>query len=120
MLTAFGKFLRKLRIDALCTMKEMSDGLEISVSYLSAVETGKRDIPKNWIEKIIKFFNLNEQQQIELTNSVNDSLTEINFNLSGFSQDKRIAALIFARKLEELDDDEINKLMLTLNKKGEN
>jgi len=47
-------------------------------------------------------------------------LTEISLNLNGISENKRNAALIFARKLEEIDDDEINTWILNLKRKGDN
>jgi transcriptional regulator with XRE-family HTH domain len=101
-------------------MKEMSDSLNISVAYLSAVETGKRNIPKSWKDKIIEIYDLNFTQQEEFIKAIENSLSEISLNLKGASDNKRNAALIFARKLEELNDDEVIKLISDLNKKGDN
>lgn len=45
-LTEFGKFSRKLRIDNGELLKDMAIKLNVTVSYLSAVEIGKRNIPE--------------------------------------------------------------------------
>ena len=42
MLTALGKFLRKLRIDNGEILKDMADKLGVTASFLSAVENGKK------------------------------------------------------------------------------
>ena len=42
MLTSLGKFLRKLRIDNNELLKDMAQKLNVSVSFLSAVENGKK------------------------------------------------------------------------------
>ena len=52
MLTNFGKALRKLRIDNNELLKDMALKLEVTVSYLSAVENGKRDVDR-YIKKQI-------------------------------------------------------------------
>ena len=53
MLTEFGKFLRKIRIDRQELLRDMAGTLGVSVAYLSAVENGKRNVPVSWINKII-------------------------------------------------------------------
>ena len=47
MLTALGRFLRKIRIDRNELLKDMADKLEVSASFLSAVENGKRACHRN-------------------------------------------------------------------------
>jgi len=116
MLTAFGKFLRKLRIDLYCNMKEMSDNLNVTVSFLSAVETGKRNIPKHWRNLIVTIYDLDARLQAELDESIDKSLAEIKLNLDNLSEKQKDLALIFSRKLDMLDDDNINEILINLNK----
>ena len=52
--TNLGKKLRKIRIDNDEISSDMARKLEISVSYLSAIENGKRNIPKDLAEKLFK------------------------------------------------------------------
>ena len=52
MLTSFGCYLRKLRIDTGYLLKDLASYLCVTSSYLSAVEMGKRRIPDDWAEII--------------------------------------------------------------------
>lgn len=47
-------------------MKDMASKLEVTTSYLSAVENGKRKIPVNWGNQIASQYELTEQQATEL------------------------------------------------------
>jgi len=59
MLTEFGKICRKIRIDHGELMRHMAFKLDVTASFLSAVENGKRNIPKKWCLIIIEMYGLN-------------------------------------------------------------
>ena len=67
------------------------------------------------INNIIKIYNLSPYQQDELHNDL--AISEQNLNLSGFSQEKQQATLMFARKFDELSNSQINEITKIL--KGE-
>ena len=52
MITEFGKELRKLRIDRGEILKTMAEKINVTSSYLSAIECGKRNIPADLIQKL--------------------------------------------------------------------
>ena len=56
MVTAFGKFCRKLRIDRGQIMLDMAESLQVSPAFLSAVENGKKNVPAQWRDKIVKAY----------------------------------------------------------------
>lgn len=122
MLTAFGKFCRKLRIERDEILKNMADKLGVTPSYLSAVEIGKRAIPATWRELIINIYNLTPVQQQELRDAIDNSTTQIKLDISAMNASKRQTALAFARKLDEMDDEEIRKILelIKMHKKGGN
>ena len=60
MLTPLGKYLRKLRIDKGEILKNMSDKLKVTVSFLSAVENGKKKMPSEWNQKICDLYKLDD------------------------------------------------------------
>lgn len=66
MLTDFGKFTRKLRVDHDQLLKDMAYKLGVTMSYLSAVEHGKRKIPNEWGAKLREHYDLTETQVTEL------------------------------------------------------
>lgn len=70
-LTEFGKFSRKLRIDNGELLKDMAIKLNVTPSFLSMVETGRRNIPKKWEEDIEKIYSLSLKQKEELTGILN-------------------------------------------------
>jgi transcriptional regulator with XRE-family HTH domain len=55
-LTAFGKAVRKARVDIGQTLLSMAAELGTTASFLSAMETGRKKIGAQWIGKIGKFF----------------------------------------------------------------
>ena len=70
-LTEFGKFLRKLRVDNGELLKDMAIKLNVTPSFLSMVETGRRSIPKKWEEEIEETYSLNLKQKEELISILN-------------------------------------------------
>lgn len=118
MLTAYGKMLRKLRIDRQELLKEMAERLNVSSAYLSAVETGKRRIPQGWTDRLIELYELNVQAAQDLRIAEEASSSEVRISLKGASELQRSAVLTFAKALDGLSDEELKKIMSTMNGKG--
>lgn len=110
MITAFGKFCRKLRIENDEILKNMADKLHVTSAYLSAVEMGKRNVPQGWDKILSDAYNLNSAQYKDLTAAIDDSVKQIKLNLGAASLHKKQMAVMFARKLDELDEDDIKKI----------
>ena len=55
-LSEFAVFCKKLRIDNNQILKDMAGLLNVSSSYLSAVENGKRKIPDEWYDRISNLY----------------------------------------------------------------
>ncbi|TVY00629.1 helix-turn-helix domain-containing protein [Cohnella terricola] len=120
MLTLFGKFCRKLRIDTGELLKEMADKLGVTSSYLSAVENGKRNIPKSWPSILIKEYSLNTDHQRELLRAVEESRISTKVDMKGYGNDDKTLIMAFARELKDLDEDNKMKIreILSNHKKG--
>lgn len=114
MITPFGKFCRKLRIDNGELLKDMASKLGVTASYLSAVENGKRKIPLNWLHLISKIYSLNEQQISELKKAIEESQTVIKFDLREFTNEKKDILLAFAREHKNLDSADLEKILKIL------
>jgi transcriptional regulator with XRE-family HTH domain len=115
MLTLFGKFCRKLRIDRGELLKDMADKLGVTPSYLSAVETGIRNVPKDWFEKISSIYALNEKDRAALHNAIHNSQLTIKFNLKELKNDEKELVLAFARELKSLNDEDKKRIQSILN-----
>lgn len=117
MLTSFGKELRKLRIERSELMKDMAERLEVTVSYLSAVENGKRNVPRSWIEDIAKIYALSIERQEMLKESVYRAQESIEFSLKNKNQEDLDFLFVLARRYEDLGSDEKQKIIEILNHK---
>jgi transcriptional regulator with XRE-family HTH domain len=117
MLTEFGQFLRKLRIDCDEFLKDMADKLGITSSYLSAVETGNRNIPDDWVEKISQLYGLDMIQKDLLQDAAFNSAKSVTMDLTKMVPKRRETVSLFARKFDDVDDTIIEEIRKLLNKK---
>ena len=106
-LTEFGKFSRKLRIDNGELLKDMAIKLNVTVSYLSAVEIGKRNIPEKWEEEIVRAYHLNLQEREELKEAIIYSKKVFKIHVENFEKEEK---LMLARKVDNMDEKEKNNL----------
>ena len=122
MLTAFGKALRKIRIDRNLLLKDMADGLGCSSPFLSAIESGTKKIPDDMIERISKVYKLTEKEVHSLEVGRAQSVKEVKMELKGYCEQDRELALAFARSFESLDasqKEKLKKVLLGGKKSGE-
>lgn len=104
-LTAFGQFTRKLRIDHDEFLKDMAKQLEVTPTYLSAVERGRRNAPYEWVERLQKAYDLSEDEVQELEKAVSQSRSYDKLDIAHLSfEDKRLMSEL-AKQLSELDDE---------------
>ena len=121
MYTQFGKFLRILRLDNGDLLKDMADKLEVSSAFLSAVETGKKNIPENWYDKIRLLYLLSDQRCAELKHSIKVSKTSEKLKLTNNSPQNVQVALQFARRFNErtISDKTMKEILKLLNRDKE-
>lgn len=106
MLTSIGRFLRKLRIDEGEILKDMAEKLEVTVSFLSAVENGKKHMPAAWNNRICDLYQLTEEQRKAFTTAIAETEDAIEMNFIGQSLHNRELAISFARKFSEINDEQ--------------
>ena len=110
MLTSLGKFLRKLRIDNNELLKDMAQKLNVSVSFLSAVENGKKRMPSEWNNSICRLYQLNDIQQAQFTEAISETERSIDMDFNNVGDNGRKLAVAFARKLPDFTDEQIEAL----------
>lgn len=115
MVTSFGKAVRKYRIDKGVILKEMADGVDVSIAYLSAVETGKKKAPRPLIEKIALYFDLDAGQKRTLIRLAEESQNEYKISVQGADTETRRLVASFARKFSTLTEEERKKMMKLMN-----
>jgi HTH-type transcriptional regulator, competence development regulator len=112
-LTPFGTAARKIRIDRSETLGDMADALGISAAFLSSVETGKRNIPDDLVDQIVRYFDLNGAEAQEMRRLAAESRNTIKLKPT---EKNRHVATAFARKFEQLDKAQIDEILKVLNK----
>ena len=70
MISKFGKCIRNIREQEKDSLRQMAIKLGISAAFLSAMEVGRKQIPLEYVEKIKVIYNLTEEQEVELGNSI--------------------------------------------------
>lgn len=119
MATSFGKYLRKLRIDRGEVLSDMAKKLEVTSSYLSAIENGKRKIPENWIDEISGLYQVDIN---ELQEKVDQSVSELKISLGNKTSNDKELMFAFARNFDKLDEVKKKELQSILESvmKGDN
>lgn len=110
MLTSIGRFLKKLRVDRGEILKDMAEKLEVTVSFLSAVENGKKHMPGSWNEKICNLYDLSEKQKCEFTAAIAETENAIEMNLVSANSARRELAVSFARRFNNIDDAQVEEI----------
>lgn len=113
--TSLGKKLRKIRIENDEVTYDMAEKIGISVSYLSAIENGKRKIPKNFIEILFEVYNLKEEEKKEILEMVASYSGEMKLRLEGMNASQKELSLLYARKISNLSEEQIKKIKGFLN-----
>lgn len=117
-LTAFGKYVRKLRIDAGMRLKDMAEACGVSSSFLSSMEVGRREITDSVVEAICSLMNLNDLEKKELNEAKEQSRTSFKVTINSTNDDdlSRALAGAFARNFSSIDDAKKKEILKILAK----
>ncbi len=111
MITEFGKEIRKLRIDEGENLSSMSKKLGVSISYLSAIENGNREIPEGFVDKISDIYHLSKERKKRFIDAEINSVNKISISLNSMACQQRHLAFALSRKLNELSADACEEII---------
>ena len=106
MTSKFGKELRKIRVDNDENINAMAKKLGISISYLSAIESGKRNIPDGMVDTIIKKYHLSKERSEMLRTAEAESSKSVDIDLTQLTFEQRQLAFALSRKLNNISDED--------------
>lgn len=109
--TSFGEFMRILRVKNHEVMGDVAKMLGVKVPFLSAVENGKKNVPSEWIDKIIDHYSLNEDERLKLEEAIEESKTQYKIIMNDSGINQRKVALQFARSFDGMDDETAIKIL---------
>ncbi|MCW0666496.1 hypothetical protein OKS05_16495, partial [Clostridioides difficile] len=82
--------------------------------------TGKRSIPKKWLDILIKEYNLNEDERGRLKKSILHSATQVKINTTDLNKDEKELVFAFASRFKHLnnqDKEEIKSILKKIDSK---
>ncbi len=110
--TAFGKILRKMRIDSSEVLGAMAKRLGVSAAYLSSIENGGREIPDTLVAKIATAYGLSGAQvnELEEAKAKVRGAVDVEFKEQKTEANYVETAVMFARDFSRLSAEQVNEL----------
>ena len=114
-MTPFGERLRELRAARGMTQKQMAKAIGVSPAYLSALEHGKRGVPR-WmlVQQIIACLNIIWDEADELQRLALHSAPKVTIDTSELSPKATELANLLAAGIDVLPDEALEDLRLRL------
>ncbi|MXV66434.1 helix-turn-helix domain-containing protein [Saccharibacter sp. EH60] len=91
----FGKQLRKLRLENDENQKDMANKLGVSVSFISFLETGSKQVPLSFLEKLTSVYGVGEEEGFRLACAAGAQAMQFVFNPQTTEQRIFLSALQF-------------------------
>lgn len=99
-LTPFGIAIRKLRLDKGMRLLDLAARMQCSVSYISAIETGRKPIPDSYVVTVGRAMKLSAEEIRELRRAADRTRKEV--RLDKLPEEDRELVAAFARKLDQV------------------
>ena len=101
MITKFGKMIRRIRQKNEESLGTMAKKLNISASFLSAMEVGKKAIPLEYIDRISQLYLLDSKETDILSDSINETNNNLSINLDAMNNNQKQLTLFLLEKLKQ-------------------
>ena len=95
-------------------MTAMAKKMEISLSCLSAIETGTRAVPDGFVEKLSRKYKLRKKSTDELLTTLDHSASSVDISLVSALPLQRNLTFMLARKHPEMSEEECEKILSIL------
>lgn len=91
-------------------MAQMAKAIGITSAYLSTIERGKRNIPKNLTQNVINHYKLSNEQVAELQKAEYLSMDSFEIDLSDVDLDKKTLVLSLAKNLKNMTYEQVEMI----------
>ena len=108
MLTEFGKVMRIIRINTGDSMRDMAAKIGMSATYLSAIETGKRNIPSNMEELLFSRYDFSEKDKKRMKDASEQSAAQVKIDLTEMAEKQK--KIIYSVAKGGIDEATLDKL----------
>lgn len=107
-LTAFGIEVRKLRLDKRMRLLDLAEKLDKSAAFVSAIETGRKPIPDNFVREVAHAMDLSTEELARLRKAADR--TRKYLTIERLPENKREIVAAFARTVDRMTADELADL----------
>ncbi len=114
MINELGKLLRTLRVRREERLIDMAEKIGVSIAFLSAIETGRKEPPIGIVDKIAAAYDMDRKQRTQLELALFNSRTSFKIEPQGSLAQDTVALL--ARRLNHLGPEEHKKIQAILKK----
>ena len=108
MLTEFGKVMRIVRINTGDSMRDMAAKIGMSATYLSAIETGKRNVPADMEELLFSHYDFSEKDKKKIKDAIESSASHVKIDLTDMADKKK--KLIYSITKSDIDEETLDRL----------
>lgn len=118
-LSEFGKFVRIGRLECGKSMKQMADFAGVTSAYLSAIETGRKEVTEKVVEAVAAFLGYDEDQTDKLHAMASRSNGKVRIDLEDLDDSGAEVATLFARYGSKLPAESMKLISDTVKKEIE-
>jgi transcriptional regulator with XRE-family HTH domain len=108
-LTPFGRELRKIRVDHSMRLYDVAKALDVTPSFISAIEVGRKPIPEYFVYTLKTKLGLSEIEVQKLTKAAD--LSKSSFVIDAESPESRVLAAAVSRKINSLTPGKIAEIL---------
>ena len=110
-ITEYGRFVRDLRKNRKENLDIMSKKMGVSISFLSSLESGKKQVPKDFVDRLVFVYSLDEIQKVRLLNAIELTNNKSVIRLNNLSPAKKNLVLNMARNIENISDEKAEEML---------
>lgn len=103
--TPFGVLMNQLRAAVHVNLGDMAESIDVSASYLSAVEVGKRPVSPKILNASIEYFSRLGVDAKDLQDKADESNNRVNVEVASMHAEDRLMMASFARQLPSMSKD---------------
>ena len=114
MISKYGEVISKIRAKQHDSLRKMALKVDLSATYLSAMEVGRRKVPMELADKIRTIYQLTDEEYTELIDSINDNNEHVDIEMSQMNDNQKEVSVLFARTIHNADPELVEKLKKVL------
>lgn len=116
-LNEIGQFLNNYRTEIGESLRTMASKLDISATYLSAIENNKRNIPAGFIEKFLSVYKISDESKRMLEKACLLSSSNMKIDISDASVTKK--ELLYSLANGDINEQTLERLSAILKEPDE-